>query len=1151
MSSSSRARALAAVASIATALIAVEASAQDCDADAGAHVVPRMCLLDRAAVAIDRAVGRAATVCRATGPMSGDARAARDLACGAAPPGPLRCDAASLDALDAWSRDWTEAGRAVLDAWGGHPLPHAGALEVASAARRVRAATRAACRATAAPLRDVAAQDAYAARVAGVRSRAELCASFDEILGRSWSGATSRWAYAPLRKAVAPLCPDVREPETRWFARSTRGRDITRAILGMMSELEGPLVIFSMRASDQRLITPACAQLPLSIGAGAASRIANVCPGVAAPPFVSREVAGTPVCSGEDAPARARCDLDLAIRHGAYSRATWTALAERAPYEALRIVASHLRDAARAAVHTDAAIAPADLALTAASVGGERCARLSRRSEAILGASPSTLDETGSRVLLASARCRAGQSLDERRRAANELERIREAAIQSPAFRRSPDATAIVATAGLLLLSTPGYQAAGRELVRPLLDDPSPFETTARVVSAGAPVDAAARRAASMIASRALGRLAEIAIDERSYDVARDAIRAMEAVSETSAVDAREREIQRVDRALLRVAAALSRGDGSAARSAVGEARDALDARTRRTGGDRRLEHEVLAREIEVGLVEAPAAPENACAEDFVRRGLVRAAVRARSPDERAALVARLGEILAREPLTRGPCLRARGFRRAEVLAALARVDLLVACVDEGDPGCTRDAEGTARAIGDSLLAGVAAFERAVDDLLVEGDVDRTRSLVELSERFRGAAARATDEEHLRALRTAGASSGALDRLAWIAYSTPSCLAYPDLRVHLKYLAGRDVPRCTPLERADDTAGATLAYVRYDDARRGARYAAWRRDRRSLERIDLGTARSVERAIEEAVRALSDPSAPFEAFARDLHDLVLARALRGLPREARLTIVPDAALASVPFDVLLALAGRDDVRVRYALDVTPLADEPRAPAGTPAVVVADPRFGPSDGARGLTRLHGTRAEAEIVCDHYRCDARRLERGAATEPALFGAVQERLGRYGVVHLATHAVFTGTDAVASRAAVLLAGVGDDLPETPLFSSNEDGMLEERELAALGLPYTDVVVLSACGTTRGESRLGVRGLARAARLSGARSIAGSLWSVDDDATSALMRAFYARLASGDGAATALRTAARSVREQRPHPYYWAPFVLLEARP
>lgn len=143
-----------------------------------------------------------------------------------------------------------------------------------------------------------------------------------------------------------------------------------------------------------------------------------------------------------------------------------------------------------------------------------------------------------------------------------------------------------------------------------------------------------------------------------------------------------------------------------------------------------------------------------------------------------------------------------------------------------------------------------------------------------------------------------------------------------------------------------------------------------------------------------------------------------------------------------------------------------------------------------------------------------------------------------------------VFTGADAVASRTAILLAGIGDELPEPPLFSSSSDGLLEERALAALGIAYTELVVLSACGTSRGEARQGIRGLVRAARLSGARSIMGSLWSVDGSATSAWMAAFYERLASGDGAATAARAALRAVREGRPHPYFWAPFVLIEAR-
>jgi CHAT domain-containing protein len=41
--------------------------------------------------------------------------------------------------------------------------------------------------------------------------------------------------------------------------------------------------------------------------------------------------------------------------------------------------------------------------------------------------------------------------------------------------------------------------------------------------------------------------------------------------------------------------------------------------------------------------------------------------------------------------------------------------------------------------------------------------------------------------------------------------------------------------------------------------------------------------------------------------------------------------------------------------------------------------------------------------------------------------------------------------------------------------------------------------------------------------------------------------MKAFYGHLQSGASKAHALQAAMRALRERYPHPFYWAPFVLI----
>jgi CHAT domain-containing protein len=100
---------------------------------------------------------------------------------------------------------------------------------------------------------------------------------------------------------------------------------------------------------------------------------------------------------------------------------------------------------------------------------------------------------------------------------------------------------------------------------------------------------------------------------------------------------------------------------------------------------------------------------------------------------------------------------------------------------------------------------------------------------------------------------------------------------------------------------------------------------------------------------------------------------------------------------------------------------------------------------------------------------------------------------------------------------------------------------------ELAGLDLWGTQLVVLSACDTGRGDVELGqgVYGLRRALVVAGAESLVTSLWKVNDETTRQLMEAYYRNLLDGQGRAAALRQAMQALRKTQPHPHFWAPFI------
>ena len=74
----------------------------------------------------------------------------------------------------------------------------------------------------------------------------------------------------------------------------------------------------------------------------------------------------------------------------------------------------------------------------------------------------------------------------------------------------------------------------------------------------------------------------------------------------------------------------------------------------------------------------------------------------------------------------------------------------------------------------------------------------------------------------------------------------------------------------------------------------------------------------------------------------------------------------------------------------------------------------------------------------------------------------------------------------------------------------------ILTAEAIAGLDLQRLELAVLSACETGLGEVAAGegVFGLQRAFHQAGCRNVVASLWTMDDQATTVLMRLFYEEL-------------------------------------
>ena len=237
--------------------------------------------------------------------------------------------------------------------------------------------------------------------------------------------------------------------------------------------------------------------------------------------------------------------------------------------------------------------------------------------------------------------------------------------------------------------------------------------------------------------------------------------------------------------------------------------------------------------------------------------------------------------------------------------------------------------------------------------------------------------------------------------------------------------------------------------------------------------------------------------------------------------ENRLTIIPHGILHEIPFHALYD-------GERYVLDDWECTQAPSSAIWhncrlRPDVTAADSLLlGISD--EGIAQV---RAEADALRGQI-ANLNVLQEEAAT---LAAVPQE--GAYRYLHFATHALFR--------------------QDNPLFSGLRlwDGWLIAYDLHHRRLEC-DLATLAACDTgmnlvTAGDE---LHGLARGFLAAGARSVLACLWAAHDATTAQLMPAFYARLAGGMGKAAALRASQLELREQFPHPYYWASFALIGAR-
>jgi CHAT domain-containing protein len=192
----------------------------------------------------------------------------------------------------------------------------------------------------------------------------------------------------------------------------------------------------------------------------------------------------------------------------------------------------------------------------------------------------------------------------------------------------------------------------------------------------------------------------------------------------------------------------------------------------------------------------------------------------------------------------------------------------------------------------------------------------------------------------------------------------------------------------------------------------------------------------------------------------------------------------------------------------------------RPAAGDPTrrltlLALGDPTFAPADKNGPIARLPATRTEVQAIARLFSRSELLLGPEATAQNLDRMAAGGELSKFRYLHFATHGLLDERLPLASTL------------QLAQDRSVQDGRLTAEHVLRTWKLDADLVTLSACESGRGKYSVGegYLGFSQALFIAGARSMALSLWPVDDRATTLLMTRFYENmLGTPDGRATPL---------------------------
>jgi CHAT domain-containing protein len=268
-----------------------------------------------------------------------------------------------------------------------------------------------------------------------------------------------------------------------------------------------------------------------------------------------------------------------------------------------------------------------------------------------------------------------------------------------------------------------------------------------------------------------------------------------------------------------------------------------------------------------------------------------------------------------------------------------------------------------------------------------------------------------------------------------------------------------------------------------------------------------------------------------------LYSMLVAPAMKVIPRNSRVIVLPDAKLYRLNFETLIAPEPAphywiEDVIVNTASSLTLLDSAARALSAKQKRLLL---IGNAEPNKDFPALPQAAQEMKNIEKHFPESKRKVLEGKEATAAAYAKSSSE--RFSYIHFVTHGTASVTHPLES--AVILSPDGDSYK------------LYAREIVQHHI-NANLVTISACnGEGSSYSGEGLVGLSWAFVRAGAHNVIGALWEVSDVSTPQLMDALYGELSQSKDPATALRDAKLEMLRSNADnvfrkPFYWAPFQL-----